>query len=143
MSEKTDYQQLKKNVVKRKDRLDRIENHMIPGMPDINFCAEGVEVWIELKSPVEPKKEETPLFGSNHKVSQDQKNWMLRQRLAGGMSFFLIGTDQRWILAGSSHADHINGMTVSQIIDVAQWNTLKPIRDKEQWQYLRRRLITW
>ena len=79
MSESSDYKTFKANVPEPGDRLDRIENAVVTGMPDINMCIGGTEVWIEQKSPKEPVRSTTPLFGSNHKISQEQANWFLRQ----------------------------------------------------------------
>lgn len=140
MAESNDYKTFKKNVPQLTDRLDRIENVVVTGMPDINFCSGGVECWIELKSPKEPVRTTTRLFGSNHKVSQEQSNWMLRQRRAGGRCYVLIATDKRWILIGGGLADKINDMTVEQLIDNAVWHTNKPVKEKEQWTHLRNAL---
>ncbi len=140
MSESSDYKTFKKNVPILSDRLDRVENGVVVGMPDINFCSGGKECWIEMKSPTEPKRSATPLFGSNHKVSQDQANWMLRQFRAGGRAFFLIVTDKRWILISGAFADEINKMTVAELVESARWTTTKPVKDKEQWTLLRNAL---
>lgn len=141
MSESTDYKAFKKHVPAPLDRLDRIENIMLTGMPDTNFCGEGREAWIEFKSPTEPKRQTTKLFGSNHKLSQEQKNWMLRQRNAGGRAFVLIVTDLRWLLIDGLNADRINDMTVPELIAIASWHATKPIRSKEEWKRCRAMLI--
>lgn len=140
MSESTDYKALKRNVFHPLDRLDRIENVVIVGMPDTNYCIGGSEGWIELKSPAEPKRSTTRLFGSNHKLSQEQMNWLLRQRNAGGLAFVLIATDKRWLLIEGAYADEINGMTVTELVGVALWHEMKPIKGKEKWTKLRRLL---
>ncbi len=140
MAESTDYKTFKANVPQPGDRLDRIENVVVTGMPDINMCIGGTEVWIEQKSPKEPKRSTTALFGSNHKVSQEQANWMLRQRKAGGKCYFLISTDKRWMLIGGFLADQINSMTVDELMEQAAWATTKPVRDKEAWKALRETL---
>ena len=137
MSESTDYRAFKRNVPDPIDRLDRIENMMLTGMPDTNFCGDGRECWIEFKSPKEPVRPTTRLFGSNHKLSIEQRNWMLRQRNAGGRAFVLIVTDKRWILLDGVRADRINEMTVPELIEVALWHAVKPIRSKEQWKQCR------
>ncbi len=143
MPENTDYKNFRDNVPIFGDRLDRVENLLLPGMPDINFCGEGRECWIEQKSPKEPVRPTTPLFGSNHKLSTEQKNWFLRQTQSGGRSFVLITTNKRWILIGGDRADFINSMTVDELISESYWNTLKPIRDKTKWQILRKILISY
>lgn len=140
MAESTDYKTLKKNLPQGTDRLDRVENVVLTGMPDINFCSGGVECWIEMKSPKEPKRSTTRLFGSNHRLSQDQMNWFKRQHAAGGKGFILIATDKRWILLGGGLADFINDMTVDELVDNASWSTMKPVRNKEQWTSLRNTL---
>lgn len=137
MAESVDYKSFKKNVVGPLDRVDRIENVVITGMPDVNFCSVGTECWIELKSPKEPKRNTTKLFGSNHKLSQDQMNWFLRQRNAGGKAYVLIVTDKRWLFVDGLHADRINDMTVQELIDIALWHAVKPIRKKAEWNRLK------
>lgn len=128
MSEKKDYQKFKDKVILYGDRIDRIENIIVIGMPDVNLCIEGVEAWMEIKSPKEPKKISTPLFGSNHKLSIDQKNWFLRQKKAGGIGLILICTDQRWMLIdGCIHADGLNEYTVVELCRHSLWNSTIPI----------------
>lgn len=139
--ETTDYKAFKTNVPQPGDRLDRIENVMVTGMPDVNYCFGGVEGWIEQKSPKEPKRPDTPLFGSNHKMSMDQRNWFLRQRRAGGRAYILIVTDKRWMLLPGALADFINFWSVNELVDNAVWSCIKPIKDKQQWVYLREALM--
>ncbi len=141
MSEKTDWTLIRDKIRRPKDRVDRIENGVGFGTPDVNFCGNGVECWIEMKSPIEPVRLSTPLFGSNHKVSQDQKNWMKRQIDAGGRCWFLIGTDKRWMLIHGRHADHINSMTVNTLISLSHWHATKPVKDPIIWQMLRNVLV--
>lgn len=142
MSEKNAYRTFYEGVRQGRDRIERIENGVGVGAPDINFCIEAKEGWLELKSPIEPKRTSTPLFGSNHRVSQDQKNWFLRQRQAGGFCAFLIVTDKRWMLIPSRYADEMNSMTVDNLLKAAVWTAEKPIKEKRQWELLRANLIT-
>lgn len=140
MGETTDYDRFREKVPQPGDRLDRVENLAGTGMPDTNFCAGGVECWVEYKHPIEPKRPKTPLFGSNHKVSQDQKNWFLKQRMAGGRCYFLICTNLRWMLIPGHLADDMNEMTVNELMENAIWATMKPVRNKEHWVSLRNAL---
>lgn len=137
MSESNDYKTFKNNCPDPLDRLDRIENMIGVGNPDINYCIDGFEGWIELKSPTEPKRATTPLFGSNHKLSIDQRNWFLRQNNAGGRAFILIATDKRWMLIEGRYADFINKLPVSGLLKIAIWSASKPIKEKEAWKTLR------
>ncbi len=138
MSERTDYHLLRKKMLLPGDRIDRIENLISSGIPDINFCANGVESWIEQKTAKEPMRHDTTLL--NYKISQNQKNWFIRQMRARGRAFFLITTDKRWVLISGSFADFINDMSVREILDNCIWTTLKPIQS-DQWVYLREALI--
>lgn len=142
MSESNDYKVLKKNLPQGFDRIDRVENCVVAGMPDINYCTNCVECWIELKSPKEPKRATTKLFGSNHLLSQDQKNWIKRQSSAGGSAWVLIATDKRWILMHGKWADTINIMTVEELLERCSWTCDKPVRDKEKWMQLRHTIQT-
>ena len=134
MSEKTDYVMLRNKIIQGHDRLDRIENVVGVGTPDVNFCIDGVSGWIELKSPQEPVRPKSKLFSfkNNHKLNQDQKNWFLRERNAGGRSYILIMTDKRWMLINGKHADDINDLTVGQLSFRAVWVSNKPI-SKFRW----------
>ena len=98
MSEKSDYAILKRHLPNGYDRLERVENVCGSGNPDINFCSEGAECWIEMKSPKEPVRKTSKLFGDNHPLLQTQKNWFLRQKNANGRAYILIVTDKRWML---------------------------------------------
>jgi len=125
MSEKTGYQWMRK-IFRSPHRVDRIENLLVAGMPDVNVkVVQGIECWVEIKSPTEPKRSSTALIGgSNHPVSQDQKNWFLRQRKAGGHAMFFIVTDKRRMLVPGIYADQLNEMTVNEILEVANWSAL-------------------
>jgi len=144
MSEKNAYKIFKKNLeIPGIDRIDRIETATLAGVPDVNLCLRGgSEMWIEIKSPTEPKRETTPLFRSNHKVSQDQKNWFDRQLSAGGKAFFLIYTDKKIILLDGKFYDVINELTLSEILENASWHSTKPVRGIEKWKKFREILKT-
>lgn len=141
MAERQDYLTFKKNVYKYGDRWDRIENATVYGMPDVNLCIEGVESWVEQKHAKEPLRATTPLFGSNHKVSQKQMNWFLRQKRAGGRCYFLVATNRRWLLLNGEHADNLNKMTVDEMFVNSLWHAVRPVRNKTRWEALRLALI--
>lgn len=135
MSEKTDFNLLRKHMARHGDRLERVENVVGVGTPDVNYCIDGVEGWIELKSPKEPLRAYSKLFADNHKLNQSQRNWFLRQRNAGGRGYILICTDKRWMLIDGKHADCINKLTAAQLLQIACWRGHKPI-DKSIWRDL-------
>lgn len=128
MSESNEYKWLRTNIVRPPNRIERIENVIGVGTFDCNYCVRGDEGWLEIKAPTEPKRPSTPLFGSNHKVSQDQANWALSQRKAGGRAMFWIGTDRRRLLMSGSLADQLNKMTVTELVEESLWHRLKSVR---------------
>ena len=138
MSETKANAKFRKNVIRPMDRYDRIENVVGVGNPDINYCIDGVEGWIETKCPKEPKRPGTPLFGSNHRLSIDQRNWFLRQKNSRGSGWVLIVTDQdRWILVnGCLYADLINTATIEGLYHLAEYTCIKPT--KEEFNDMRR-----
>ena len=136
MSEVRAYESFRKHALGPSDRVDRVENLLVMGMPDINLCIRGHHMWIELKTPTEPKRPATPLFGSNHKVSQPQMNWFLRNNKAGGIGWILIASNKRWLLIDSAHADRVNSMTVDTLIANARWHALKSV-SAGKWAQLR------
>jgi hypothetical protein len=130
MSEKRNYALLRAKLIKgKKDRFDRVENVMVVGMPDINLCCDGVELWIEMKNATEPKKDTSKLL--KHKLSQDQQNWIKRQIDAGGRCYIMVVTDKRWMLVDGTHADFINYMNVKDMLRIALWTATKPVKSKE------------
>lgn len=141
MSEKNTYDAFRKGIAIPRDRIDRIENIVGVGNPDVNcVLIGGPEIWIEIKSPKEPKRKTTVLFNSNHKLSQDQMNWFHRQHRAGGKGFVMVDTDKRRIMVRGALADSINSLTVDELIGIACWHAPKPTK-KEQWDSLREVLI--
>lgn len=138
MSEKIAYKTLREKVFSHRGdcRVDRVENELVVGMFDVNYCIAGIEGWIEIKAPTEPKRSSTPLFGSNHKLSQDQLNWCLRETKAGGNAWVLIKTDKRWLLIAGSKADVVNKLTINELIFVSEWHQIIPIKGTEPWNEL-------
>ena len=121
------------------DRMDRIENLVVDGMPDISYCIKGVDGWIEMKSPAAPKRKTTPVLKSQHKLLQSQKNWFKRQYNAGGIAYILICMRSRWILMDGAYADKVNDMTMIELINDSTWKAETPIFDG-QWETLREAL---
>jgi hypothetical protein len=127
MSEKRSYVVFRENVVQPGDRIDRIENLVGVGFPDTNGCFNGIEFWMEIKSPTEPRRDSTPLFGSNHRLSLEQRNWFLRQRRAKGLGFVYIDTNKRRMLIdGCRYAEEINLLTADELAQISVWLAPKP-----------------
>jgi len=147
-SEKSTYGRFRSNLLSRVNRIDRVENLIVPGMPDVNCCFGnghpfadgGTEFWIEIKTPREPVRATTPLFGSNHPIGRDQINWHRYHAQCGGRSFFLIDTNKRLLLMSGARAEEINGMTVGELVAASLFCEPKPMR-AEKWMRLKRTLM--
>jgi len=123
--------------MQKNDRINRVEYPITPGMPDVNCCLFGIgEFWIETKTPIEPKRASTPLFGSNHRVTIDQINWHRAQYQAGGASYILIDTDKRLLIVAGRLIEQINNMTIAELCVQSEFVRLKPMR-KNEWKKLR------
>lgn len=114
-------------VIGPNDRLERVENILVPGMPDVNGCISAAEFWIENKEPTEPKRASTPLFGSNHRFSQEQLNWFLKQQNAGGHAFGFVWTDKRGMLLGPALVQLANDATLECLLENCLWHCTKPV----------------
>lgn len=134
MSEVQAYVRLRRAILyfKPSARVDRIENAASYGMADVNLNIDGVESWVEIKCPTEPKRATTPLFGSNHKLSQGQMNFFLRHNAAGGNGWVLIETDRRVMLLDGMYADDINKLAVPELITLSDATQSRPLK-RESW----------
>lgn len=136
--ESSTYTRFRQNLASQFDRINRVENPACPGMPDVNCCFLNIgEFWVEIKSPKEPARSLTPLFGSNHQALPQQINWHMHQHQCGGRSFFLIDTDKRLMLLRGNCAETINKMTLNDVIHHALFCEIKPMR-RELWTQLRK-----
>lgn len=69
-------------------RIERVENAVGAGMPDVNLCFDGTECWVELKTaPGWGKKR--PTFRVYRGLEPAQINWHLSQHRAGGKSLLI------------------------------------------------------
>lgn len=71
----------------------RVEPPPTPGIPDINYCVEGVEGWIELKVLYRGRFPYAKRF-----LRASQRRWM-RQRLVVHGRVFVLAKDGDWLVA--------------------------------------------
>lgn len=139
------FRRLQDRIVRPNDRFERVENGLLSGMPDINYCFNGCEGWIELKAPIEPARDSTALFGAgNHPVEIEQANWMLRQSQANGRCSLFIATEKRLLLIAGSLVGklgkEINTLTAFELERKSIWRSQMPVLDPLRWADLREAL---
>lgn len=61
----------------------RIETATLRGLPDVNICANGKELWVELKIAT----------GNKVNVSPEQEVFHTKRAMAGGITYFLVRKD--------------------------------------------------
>ena len=108
---------------KQKLKLERVENVVLNGMPDVYAKRSGK--WIELKAPIAPKKFETRVLGTEG-LSQDQKNWHMEAFQCNRETYVLIRDSEKrlWLIEGK-YADDINEWDAMELDDhnlSANWN---------------------
>ena len=69
---------------KRDWHFFRIESSTINGIPDVNGCMNGVEIWLELKSGE----------SKNYGLSKYQITWHIERLSCGGNVFILLFTSK-------------------------------------------------
>jgi len=93
-----------------KVRLERIENLVSEGIPDVLALVDGRVTPIELKAIEDfPVRISTPLLGTAKGLSVEQRNWHMEWRRWGGTSLVLVGVGSKvlYVIEGR-HADLIN-----------------------------------
>lgn len=119
--------------------LERIENLVSDGTPDVLVGIGGRWAWIENKAPEEPKRETTALMTGGKGLRQSQINWHVKAASLGLPSYVLIrgAHNKRIYLVSGKHALRLNQLTELEISALA-------LNEKSKWdsvfEALRRRL---
>lgn len=109
--------------------LERVENMVADGTPDVDYCIAGVAGKIELKySPHHPVRESTPLMPEGKRLRRSQIIWAKSRMHAGGRVFLLIGTPREsWLidLAGMSAREmgSLGLLTSPGAREIAAWGS--------------------
>ena len=100
--------------------LERVENIVGDGIPDVYVMAPAVSTWVELKAPNPVKRESTRVLGDEG-LRQSQKNWHVRAARLALPTWILIRerrAKRMWLVAGE-HADYINDYTAMELTLIA------------------------
>lgn len=120
MSEQTVWQRFSRIFAIRNAHVVRVENPADPGTPDVNWCMDGIEGWVELKQAKNwPKKKDTDL-NIKH-FSTKQKVWLTKRSFSGGRIHLLLKVSTDWLLfKGIDAAKHLNSSTKEELFEIAQ-----------------------
>lgn len=94
--------------------LERVENAVNSGTPDVAGCLAGRHFWVELKTCDMPARPDTPVRAG---VRVEQRDWHLSAYAAGSlMTYFLIQIgNERYLLIGNLAADLYSGTNIQRI----------------------------
>lgn len=105
-----------RNAAKGHLRLERVENIVTVGMPDVLSLSKGAVAWVELKSAlVYPARNTTAVLG-NKGLSIEQRNWHNDWARWGGKSYLLVGVASTDVyLIGGQQSDAVNTFTREEL----------------------------
>lgn len=103
-----------RRAIGRDVRLERIENVVGVGTPDVLACC-YITSFVELKAVDAPPVRETTRVLGDKGLSRDQRNWHIDWRQWGGTSYVLIGVGREIFMIEGGFADVINEMTMQQL----------------------------
>lgn len=75
----------------------RVENPAMPGTPDVNWCWQGWEGWVELKCLEKWPTGKDTIVRCEHYTIQ-QRNWLCKRLRFGGRVAILLKVRQDWLL---------------------------------------------
>ncbi len=80
--------------------FERMENLVAIGTPDVNFCWDGVNGWIELKYVSRWPKQDFNII-TERLWKMEQRLWALRRIRAGGKCFLFVQVEREYLLFDS------------------------------------------
>lgn len=97
--------------------IDRVENSVMSGMPDVEGCLLGRQFWIELKCEPRPRADGAKI---KPRFRPAQPQWILRRARAGGAVFVLLqvgagNAARRYLIHGAQVVLLQNGMTEAKL----------------------------
>ncbi len=83
----------------------RIEDALAAGVPDVNWCIQGVEGWLELKHV--PKWPARPTSRVDVGLRPSQRDWLKDRWRCGGNAYVLAQVGREYFLFRGADADAI------------------------------------
>lgn len=118
---------VRKHLISYGAHVVRLEDKLTPGIPDLNFCYRGCEVWLEGKFVRLPKRDSTVItFGSSIRTL-NQSEWMRKRRLAGGCCYFWIRVEGgQWYILDDLEMLR-EGLSKKQLLQLPSFATAKQL----------------
>jgi hypothetical protein len=105
--------------------LERVENRVNEGTPDVNYCWNGSrgEGWLELKDIERWPAHDDTLVRIEH-VTEVQRAWWRQRRASGGAVYVLLRVHsprrEYLLFEGYAAAQHLGLVTRPALLEVAQ-----------------------
>lgn len=97
--------------------LERVENVVNPGRPDVDVLWRGIALPIELKAAESfPQRPATPVLGGKG-LNQNQLNWWLNWQRWGGSGFIVIGVAGDIFAVPAKFSEAVNNLTRQHLYD--------------------------
>lgn len=123
MSEAASRETFQKHVKKAfaNVHFQRFEDRFHSGIPDINFCVDGVEWWVEAKHlDALPVRASTPV---RIDLRMDQVLWLKHRKKAGGLSLVLVRVGREQWVAFTEHFDRLEeGIPTETFFQLSYWH---------------------
>jgi hypothetical protein len=108
--------------------MERVENAVANGTPDVDFCINGVSGKLELKWGVRRASPQAAVLGKRRGMRRSQVVWAMRRVRAGGRVFVVVGCPQHvWVLdARTMTKEQLMEVGVygrDQLDEVAKWRS--------------------
>jgi hypothetical protein len=111
MKESAMWRTLRTGLLKAEPKifLQRHEDKLINGLPDVHYCYKGRNGWIELKYLKEfPKKKNTPI--SIKHLTEFQLNWINNYLTYGGHVWILLRIEKEILLIKGVYAQRLKNI---------------------------------
>jgi hypothetical protein len=94
--------------------LERVENVVTPGRPDVDTLWDGIVLPVELKALENfPARPSTPVLGGKG-LNQNQLNWWLNWKRWGGKGFVVVSVGGDLFVVPAQLSDQINSFNRTQ-----------------------------